>query len=845
MRRVWFRKRALVVLLVLFAVAPPMAQGDEEPLHARIDALLERASLGPHTELSSDSAFLRRAYLDLIGTIPDAATARAFLDDTSPDKRQALVDRLLAHPRFARHMANTFDVMLMERRRQRRLPGPEWTISDQDWREYLRKSIAEEKPLNQLAREILGADGVDPALRPAVKFYFDRDADPDLLARDIGRLFFGRDLQCAQCHDHPLVDDYLQSEYYGVKAFVNRGVLFDDKKEKKLYYAENAEGEVTYTSVFTGEGRQRVLPRLPQSPPMSEPVLAKEEAYVVAPAKDVRPIPKFSRRAQLAALATDGSNDAFNRNLANRLWSMMMGRGLAHPLDMVHSGNPAIESELLTVLADDLVKNDFRLKHFLREVALSRAYQRESAAPARASLALDPSTGQSTVESWKAEAEKLAAELTTLEEAAQAASTTVDASYEKFSAAATKRDAAEKARAEAKKASDELAAALSAAVTESKTKEDILKALVEARVKADAAVAKLPDDKPLAEAAAQFKTRANEVDTQLAALRKTVKEKTPQVQAASLKLAEADKQLEPAVAELTLARGALESAETTLRDAQEKLRVATARQSELATRMVDGQAVLDYLALESAANAAQTASQSANEQYAAIKAQTDATQQQILEAEEAGLAAAEKLADARKAADDAWKTLAEKATLRFTLAPLRPLSPEQLAWATMQAVGLVDQQSTALAEQVKKDVEAKKDLSPEQRTGEETQLLEARVDEKLRGKVGPFVSLFGQEPGQSPTFQATVHQALFLSNGGTLAGWLKPGGNNLTERLSKLEDSAAVAEELYLSVLTRRPNDEEHQSVAEYLDAAQDARAEAVRDMVWALLTSTEFRFNH
>ena len=110
--------------------------------------------------------------------------------------------------------------------------------------------------------------------------------------------------------------------------------------------------------------------------------------------------------------------------------------------------------------------------------------------------------------------------------------------------AATARDAADKARAEAKKASDEVSAALAAAVKDVAAKDDILKALVEARVKADAAVAKLPDDKPLAEAAAQFKNRANEVDTQLAARAQTVNEKQPQVQAASLKLAEADKALQ-------------------------------------------------------------------------------------------------------------------------------------------------------------------------------------------------------------------------------------------------------------------------------------------------------------
>ena len=83
----------------------------------------------------------------------------------------------------------------------------------------------------------------------------------------------------------------------------------------------------------------------------------------------------------------------------------------------------------------------------------------------------------------------------------------------------------------------------------------------------------------------------------------------------------------------------------------------------------------------------------------------------------------------------------------------------------------------------------------------EQRLVEERVDEKLRGNLPAFVTLFGQQPGQAPSFQATVHQALFLSNGGLLAGWINPGGNNLTERLSKTEDSKALADELYLSVL--------------------------------------------
>lgn len=170
------------------STTPPPA-----PLHERVDALVEAASPGTAAPLASDAEFLRRAYLDLNGTIPDAATARAFLDDADPNKRTALIDRLLASPRFARHMQHTFDVMWLERRRGA-LVGK--GVADADWKAYLYKSFADNKPLDQLIREILSADGADPALRPAAKFYLDRDAEPNLLARDVGRLFFGRDLQC-------------------------------------------------------------------------------------------------------------------------------------------------------------------------------------------------------------------------------------------------------------------------------------------------------------------------------------------------------------------------------------------------------------------------------------------------------------------------------------------------------------------------------------------------------------------------------------------------------------------------------------------------------------------------
>ncbi len=657
-------------------------------MHERIDALVEAAAAGPVAPPASDADFVRRAYLDLIGTIPDAAAARAFLDDPSPTSARRWSTALLARPQFARQMARVFDVLLMERRADKGVTGAEW-------QEYLRQRFAEGKPLDQLCREILAADGVDPALRPAAKFYLDRDGDANLLARDIGRLFFGRDLQCAQCHDHPLVADYLQSEYYGLLAFVGRGVLFTDDKAKTTYYAENADGEVNYKSVFTGDTRDHVVPKVPLGAPISEPLLTKEEQYVVAPAKGVRGVPKYSRRAQLASVATGGTSTAFNRNWANRLWAQMMGRGLVHPLDMQHSGNPSVQSRLLALLADELVRMKFDTRAFLRELALTRAYARTSETAPAGELKFDAAAAGTALAAAEAEGEKLKAEIPGLEAATSAASTAAGAAYEKFSQAATAHDAAQKARGEAKKASDDVSVALAAAIKDVAAKEDVHKALVEARDKAQAAVAKLPDDKPLAEAAAQFKARAETFEGQLAAARKLVVDKTAEVQAASLKLAEADKNGAGAAAVLTLARGELEKADAAGREALDKHRAAMARQAELAALGADLKAAIAAQAQVAAVAGSRASAQAAAEALASAKSEGTVTAEQMAELEAAAKTASDKEAADRAALDAAAAALDDRSTVRFALAPLKALSPEQLAWATMQAVGLVDGQRGA------------------------------------------------------------------------------------------------------------------------------------------------------
>jgi hypothetical protein len=150
---------ALLVIALLFSSSVL----GQDPLHERIDSLIAAGTPSfarLAAPLADDAEFCRRVYLDLTGTIPTAAEARTFFADPSPDKRQKLIDRLLGSPEHARHMAEVLDTMLMERRPQKAVPVDAW-------REYLRQSIQVNKPWDQLAREILSADGADPKTRPA------------------------------------------------------------------------------------------------------------------------------------------------------------------------------------------------------------------------------------------------------------------------------------------------------------------------------------------------------------------------------------------------------------------------------------------------------------------------------------------------------------------------------------------------------------------------------------------------------------------------------------------------------------------------------------------------------
>lgn len=348
-----------------------------EPLHVRIDKAISAQAKAPLADRTTDVEFLRRITLDLNGRIPTADETRAFLADTSTDKRARLIDRLLAGEDYPRRMTDLFHVMLMERRGD-----------DPHWRQFLESSFARNKPWDRMVAEILKPNPDDEAICGSAFFHTKRlekygqnATDYPGLTRDVGRLFLGVDLQCAQCHDHPSIDDYKQVDFQGMyvvylNSYIRRDTTFPAIGEKLL------SKKLEFVSVFV-PGDNETGPRAPFGMEAMIPMLEKEMQFLIPPDRKTRfqGVPRFSPMQVLAESIPTADNRQFKQNIANRLWFVMMGRGIVHPLDLQHSDNPPSHPELLALLADELAAHNFDIKWMLKELALTETYQRSTLLP--------------------------------------------------------------------------------------------------------------------------------------------------------------------------------------------------------------------------------------------------------------------------------------------------------------------------------------------------------------------------------------------------------------------------------------------------------------------------------
>src|SRR5262245_44242033 len=215
-----FRRRPLcsfAVVCLAFAGAmmaragdlPPADRPIEEVIDASVDAQLHEAGVTP-APAADDAAFLRRATLDLAGRIPSSVEVQGYVQNPAPDKKAQLVDRLLASPDFAYHQRNQYDLLLLGGR------------TNGEWRDWLLKAMQEGRPWPQLFKEIILVREDDAAQKPAVTFLKNRAHNVDDLTNDTSKIFFGVSINCAKCHDHPLVPDWTQDHYFGMASFFSR-----------------------------------------------------------------------------------------------------------------------------------------------------------------------------------------------------------------------------------------------------------------------------------------------------------------------------------------------------------------------------------------------------------------------------------------------------------------------------------------------------------------------------------------------------------------------------------------------------------------------------------------------
>ena len=356
----------LAAVLALPALAPA-AVPDKDAIVAKLTAAIDRRladdwaarKIAP-ADRAYDGEFVRRVYLDLVGRSPRVAETRAFLADAAPNKRAKLVERLMSTPGFAVHFASLTRAEWLPQS----LSNPQLVFLGNQFEDWLRRKYSSNVPLDKVVRDLLIAkvqvgqrgqvafdQNADPDTVSISAFYQSNEVKPEQIAATSSRAFLGVKLECAQCHDHPFAK-YTRDQFWQFAAFF---------------------GEFT--------------PLPPTSPSFVGPKLPQHDTNRLTIPNTTRTItaryfngesPDWSAdrspRQELALWLTDGQNDYFARNLANRLWAQVFGIGITDPVDEPGDENPPSHPALLDDLAAGLVESGFDQQVLLKAMLASRAY---------------------------------------------------------------------------------------------------------------------------------------------------------------------------------------------------------------------------------------------------------------------------------------------------------------------------------------------------------------------------------------------------------------------------------------------------------------------------------------
>jgi len=331
--------RATVPLGAPVATLPPVSNFVDDLVFAKLK------TIGiPPSEIADEGTFVRRLTLDLTGRLPTAAEMKDFMASKDANKRTALVDRLLDSPDYAEFFANKWSALLRNQRTQ-----PVYARGTYLFWQWIRDSIADNKPYDQFVREVIAAAG-DIEQSPPVAWYRQVKEQKQQM-EDVAQLFLGTRMQCAQCHHHPF-EKWSQQDYYGFAAF------FANVARKP--------------STFTGEELIYHKRGIAQT----QNIRTKEQVMPTSLGGSALKLkPEQDPRVSLAEWMRAKDNPFFAHTLVNRYWKHFFNRGLVEPEDDMRETNPPVNPELLSALAADFIKTGYDMKKLIRTIVTSTTYQ--------------------------------------------------------------------------------------------------------------------------------------------------------------------------------------------------------------------------------------------------------------------------------------------------------------------------------------------------------------------------------------------------------------------------------------------------------------------------------------
>ncbi len=370
----------------------------------------------PPSPTADDAVFVRRVFLDTIGTLPTPTEVQAFLNDQNPGKRTDLIDTLLERPEFADYWTLILCDLLQNRKeRDHDVRGSKGVRAMQAW---VREQVETNRPWDEIARDVITASG-DSVSQPQIGYYVVsigeyRQVEDSEVVSSVAQSFLGTRIGCAKCHNHPL-ERYTQDDYYHFAAYFGRmnfqrqeshkgatalivateeearvqkqitekesrlKAMTEDQANKQGAELESLQKQIAEVNQQLENERRQFAELTTRIPRVRQPRTNQQLAAQPLDRSETNIAPGQDPRESLAQWMTDPGNENFSGSMVNRLWRHFFAVGLVEPVDDLRISNPPSNRELWTALNQEFVSHKYDLRHIMRLILNSRTYQLSSA----------------------------------------------------------------------------------------------------------------------------------------------------------------------------------------------------------------------------------------------------------------------------------------------------------------------------------------------------------------------------------------------------------------------------------------------------------------------------------